>query len=131
MENSYKDSIHILCVEDDEMNQMVLKMLLERLGYSKVSAAVNAQEAIALLEKPDTDINFILMDLGLPGINGLELTRKIRGSSWTVKNVPIVALTGNAEESAKKESLDAGMNDFLTKPVNADRLKHILENLIK
>jgi CheY-like chemotaxis protein len=128
----FKDNIHILCVEDDEMNQTVVKILLQKLGYKKISLAGDSIEASALLEKPDTDINVILMDLGLPapGVNGIELTKKIRQSNWNVKNVPIIALTGNESAVAKEESLAAGMNEFITKPVDVEKLRIILENLL-
>lgn len=128
----FKDNIHILCVEDDEFNQTIVKMILQKLGYKKISIAGDSIEATALLEKPDTDINVILMDLGLPapGVNGIELTKKIRQSNWNVKNVPIIALTGNDAAVAKEDSLAAGMNDFLTKPVDVERLRIILENLL-
>lgn len=131
MKNSFNNNIHILCVEDDAMNQMIVKTLLRNLGFKKISMAGDAKEAISLLEIPNTDINFILMDLGLPDISGIELTKKIRQSHWAVKDIPIVALTGNDADVAKEDSLAAGMNDFLTKPINVERLKNILETLIE
>jgi CheY-like chemotaxis protein len=132
MSEDFKDDIHLLCVEDDEMNQTIVKMLLQKLGYKKISVAGDSIEATSLLEKSDTDINVILMDLGLPapGISGIELTKKIRQSQWKVKNIPIIALTGNSEAVAKTESLAAGMNDFLTKPIDAEKLRITLEKFL-
>jgi two-component system sensor histidine kinase/response regulator len=122
--------LNILFVEDDDINQTVVKALLNSIGYKNIQLANCAQQALDLLGKPETKIDLILMDLGLPDLSGIELTKKIRQSGLPLKNIPIVAVTSNCEEKAKRESLAAGMNGFLTKPVEPKVLQSILKDLL-
>jgi two-component system sensor histidine kinase/response regulator len=121
---------NILFVEDDDINLTVVKALLSSIGYKNIQLAKCAKQALELLSKPETKIDLILMDLGLPDLSGIELTKQIRQSNLPSKNIPIVALTGNSEEKAKRESLAAGMNGFLTKPVEPKILQSTLKDLL-
>ncbi len=121
----------VLFVEDDEINQTIVKGILGSIGYKDVQTANNAAEALSILENPNSKIDVILMDLGLPDMDGIALTEKIRHSNLAIKDVPIIAVTGNSQEKAKENSLKAGMNAFLTKPVNQILLEKTLAELLK
>jgi signal transduction histidine kinase/ActR/RegA family two-component response regulator len=119
-------ALRVLLVEDNTTNQMVARLLLERLGH-KVHLANNGTEALAYLRDHDCDL--VLMDCEMPGLDGYEATRAIRAASSTARNprVPIIALTANAMPEEEAKCRDAGMNDFLTKPVRARDLTAALE----
>jgi signal transduction histidine kinase/DNA-binding NarL/FixJ family response regulator len=115
---------HILVVEDDLMNQAVVCGLLRHAGH-RMTVACNGTEALQAMEVA-TDFDLILMDLQMPDIDGLEVTRRMRNglAGELGKTIPIVALTANAFAENRTQCLAAGMNDFLTKPVI---LKGLLE----
>ncbi|VWX35003.1 Sensory box histidine kinase/response regulator [Limnobacter sp. 130] len=120
----------ILVVEDAAMNQMVVCKVLERLGLeSKI--ANNGQEALDLLAKESFDL--VLMDGQMPVMDGYEATKLIR--SGTVpginKNIPVVALTAHAMVGEDQKCLDAGMNDYLSKPLERDKLINVLGKYLK
>jgi two-component system sensor histidine kinase/response regulator len=116
------ENIHgasILLVEDDTINQEVAKGLLGKLDAS-VEIAPNGQEAVNLfLNKQSFDL--VLMDIHMPVMDGYQATREIRALE-NGKNIPILAMTANAFADHKTESYEAGMNDFITKPVEPERL---------
>ncbi|MEM9896330.1 MAG: response regulator [Bacteroidota bacterium] len=107
----------ILLVEDNQMNIMVAQKFLKKWNL-KVEVAKNGQLALEKLEEKSFDL--ILMDLQMPVMDGYKATRKIRSSD---KDVPIIALTASALMKVRKDVLDAGMNDYVTKPFNPDELK--------
>jgi signal transduction histidine kinase/CheY-like chemotaxis protein len=111
----------ILLVEDNVTNQMVARLLLERLGHA-VYLAGNGTDAVAYLQSNDCDL--VLMDCEMPGLDGYAATRAIRAYGSTARNprVPIIALTANAMPEEERKCRAAGMNDFLTKPVRAREL---------
>lgn len=116
----------ILLVEDDKVNQMVAQKLLEKQGFS-CDIAQNGLEAIELLKLTDYDLVF--MDMQMPQMGGLEATRIIRQSDSGVidPQVIILAMTANAMESDRHLCLQAGMNDFMSKPVSRQNLIKKLE----
>jgi CheY-like chemotaxis protein len=117
----------ILLVEDNEMNRDMLTRRLERRGYTVVSAVDGAAGvAQAKAEKPD----LILMDMSLPVIDGWEATRQIRADA-AIAGTPIIALTAHAMSSDREKSLNAGCDDFDTKPVELPRLLGKIEELLK
>ena len=97
--------------------------MLERLGC-RVDVVGNGKEAKNAASKFQYDL--ILMDCQMPEMDGLTATREIRGLSYPMGTVPIIALTANAFREMKERSLAAGMNDFLTKPVTVDTLMRLL-----
>ena len=102
--------------------------ILDNLGC-KVDVARDGEEALDILLTTTTNVyDLILMDCQMPNIDGYEATRMIRAGKAgdNVKNLPIVALTADAMESQKQKCFEAGMNDYLTKPVNVDLLKNVL-----
>jgi signal transduction histidine kinase/CheY-like chemotaxis protein/HPt (histidine-containing phosphotransfer) domain-containing protein len=113
---------HILVVEDDVMNQAVVCGLLRHAGH-RTTVASNGTEALSAMARL-TDIDLVLMDWHMPDMDGLEVTRRLRaGQAGEVgKSIPIVALTANAFAEDRAQCLAAGMNDFLTKPVQSANL---------
>ena len=109
--------IKILLAEDEEINQMVVESILERLGYS-VDIFENGKDAVKALEQASYDL--VLMDCEMPVMNGYEATKEIRSPASKVlrHNIPVIALTGNAMDGDKNKYLNAGMNDYIFKPVN-------------
>jgi CheY-like chemotaxis protein len=112
----------ILYVEDNEDNIYVLKKRLARAGHDVLVAMDGAQGvAMANSEKPD----LILMDLSLPVMNGWDATRQLKAEEAT-KHIPVIALSAHAMTGARESALEAGCNDFDTKPVE---LKRLLEKI--
>jgi CheY-like chemotaxis protein len=114
---------HVLIVEDMEMNAEIVADLLEMEGMTS-DWAQNGRIGVDMFsEKPPHTYDAILMDLRMPVMDGLEAARTIRSLDRAdAKTVPIVALTANAFEEDVRNSLDAGMNEHLAKPVDADML---------
>ncbi|RFZ90411.1 response regulator [Mucilaginibacter conchicola] len=107
----------ILTAEDNDVNQLVIKQILKKLGY-KTDLVTDGKQAIeAIYEK---EYNLVLMDIQMPEMDGLEATRIIR--QINVKQPIIIALTANAMENDKRACLEAGMDDFIPKPVKPEEL---------
>lgn len=115
----------LLVVEDDKIAQLVIRKVLKRLGYEAVTADTG-EEALELLE--NLDVRMILMDVHLPGISGIEATRRIRRLGDPRKrNLPVIGLTGSRMESEIDACLEAGMNICITKPLIVSELMRTLE----
>lgn len=115
----------ILVVEDDKVAQLVVKKILGRMGYQAVVTDA-AEEALELLDC--TDVGMVFMDVHLPGISGIEATRRIRALTDPRKqNVPVVGLTASRAEEEIEECLRAGMNICIKKPVMVAELMKTLE----
>lgn len=114
--------IEILIVEDNAVNQRVVQALLTKQGY-RVHCVGDGQQAVTYLEGPHQP-DLILMDCQMPVMDGFEATAVIRRKerSMQSRHIPIIALTAGAFETDRERCLQAGMDDFLTKPINADQL---------
>ncbi|SFD42259.1 hybrid sensor histidine kinase/response regulator [Algibacter pectinivorans] len=110
--------LHILVVEDNKLNQMVMKKILSTNSQITFAIANNGKEAIEALKKDVYDI--ILMDLQMPIMDGYEATQIIRSGELgnTIHTTPIIAVTADAMEATKQRVLDLGMNAYMTKPIN-------------
>ncbi len=118
--------IKILIAEDNDVNQMIMQKYLKKWGYP-FAVATNGREAIHLIAQ-DSEIGLILMDCQMPEMDGLEATREIRSSpDHRVQFIPIIALTANALDEDKEKCLRAGMNSFISKPVDPTQLKKEIE----
>ena len=118
-------SYSILVAEDNEVNARMATIMLEKKGHS-VSIARNGLEAMQKTSNGDFDL--ILMDIEMPEIDGIEVTRLIRqGKAGESKqNIPIIAMSAHVLEDIKNECMHAGMNDFIAKPVNIAHINRIL-----
>ncbi len=117
----------VLLVEDNEVNRMIAKELLAMEGYS-VDIANNGAEAVSMVEKGAYAL--VLMDIQMPVMDGLTATRKIR-ETGRHDALPIVAMSAHAMAGDREKSLEAGMNDHLTKPINPDILYATLKRWIR
>ncbi len=117
----------ILLVEDNEMNRDMLSRRLQKRGFD-VTIAVDGREGVdkALAEPYD----LILMDISLPEIDGCTATRELRGAAQTA-TTPIIALTAHAMAGDRERALEAGCNDYDTKPIELDRLLAKMDALLK
>ena len=113
---------HILVVDDNKMNLMLVKKVLFKMGHT-VQLANNGNEAVELAKAQHFDL--ILMDMQMPELDGPCATKVIRKFN---KTTPVIAFTANAFESDRKICLEAGMNDYLTKPIDRDKLKMVIKN---
>ncbi len=116
----------ILIVEDDEMNRDMLSRRLELHGYQIILAS-NGFEGIALASAAAPDL--ILMDMSLPDIDGWETTRRLKANPLT-RHIPVVALTAHAMVEDREKALQAGCDDYDTKPVDLPRLLAIMQALL-
>ncbi|MGL5805030.1 MAG: response regulator [Xenococcaceae cyanobacterium] len=117
----------ILLVEDNEMNRDMLSRRLERREYNVIIAIDGAQGvSMAIAQKPD----LILMDMSLPIIDGWEATRQIKANPQT-KMIPIIALTAHAMSGDREKALEAGCDDYDTKPIELPRLLDKIEIFLK
>jgi CheY-like chemotaxis protein len=116
----------ILIVEDNEMNRDMLSRRLVRRGYTTV-VAVDGSEGVAKARTDTPDL--ILMDMSLPVIDGWEASRRIKADPATA-SIPIIALTAHAMTSDRDKAIQAGCNDYDTKPVELPRLLGKIEALL-
>lgn len=116
--------IDVLLVEDNLVNQKVGALLLRRCGC-RVAVAGNGMEAVTVVQRGEFDL--IFMDCQMPVMDGLEATRAIRSLDGRRSVTPIVALTANTAPNAKTACLEAGMNDYLAKPVRLHQVQEMLE----
>ena len=108
----------ILLVEDNEMNRDMLSRRLKRRGY-EVAIAINGAEGLAMATSEIPDL--ILMDMSLPVIDGWEATKNIKADPLT-KSIPVIALTAHAMSGDREKALQAGCDDYDTKPIELTRL---------
>ena len=110
--------MNVLLIEDNELNRDMLKRRLERKEFT-VSCAEDGQSGIDMAKNKMPDI--ILLDLSLPVIDGWNVARKLKADINT-KDIPIIALTAHAMKGGREKALDAGCDDYDTKPVNLEGL---------
>jgi len=113
---------HILLIEDNPANQMIVRHFLEIIGCS-VDCADNGQQAIEKIVAGQYEL--IVMDVQMPIMNGYEAARRIR-SELKFRHLPIIAMTANATQEDRERCLDAGMDDFIAKPIYQDQMYLIL-----
>ncbi|MBT8342648.1 MAG: response regulator [Desulfatitalea sp.] len=121
-----RQNLNVLIVEDNRINQKLLAKLVEKFGF-KVDAAPNGKVALEMLQASDFDV--VLMDLQMPVMDGLEATRRIRDPNTPVRNhqIPIIALTANAMKGDREMCINAGMNDYVPKPVHPQELLNAID----
>jgi two-component system sensor histidine kinase/response regulator len=122
-----RNGLKILIVDDNQINQKVISGFLGGGGHQLVLAG-SGEKAIALAS--ETKFDLILMDVSLPGMDGMEASRRIRAlADPALASVPIVAITGNTSESDVRKCRDAGMNDFVGKPIDPASLGQVIDRI--
>jgi CheY-like chemotaxis protein/HPt (histidine-containing phosphotransfer) domain-containing protein len=122
-----KRSVRILIAEDNITNQQVVKAILAKLGYS-ADAVANGKEALEALKTVSYDLVF--MDCQMPEMDGYEATRRIRNSEFGVQDLPIVAMTAYAMKGDREQCLEAGMNDYISKPISPAAVAEAIERWV-
>mgnify|MGYP005990018715 CR=1 FL=1 len=122
----------ILLVEDNKVNQQVASFMLAKLGI-EFELAENGLEALEKLKTAKSKFDLVLMDCQMPQMDGFEATASIRTSKAgdTYKDITIVALTANAMAGDREKCIDAGMTDYLSKPIQIDKLKAMLDSYLQ
>ncbi len=116
----------ILVVDDNATNQTITCKLLKKLGYPSI-VANNGEQALQQLQQRRSKIALVLMDCRMPVMDGLQATQAIRAQG---DSIPIIALSANNTETDRNDCRAVGMNDFIEKPINRDRLKAVLQRFI-
>jgi len=111
--------LRVLVVEDNQVNQLLATVLLGKAGH-RVDVAANGLEALEAVGSRPYDV--VLMDIQMPEMDGIEATRRIRAMSQAVSGVPIIAMTANAMKGDRERLLAAGMNDYVSKPIDKAQL---------
>ena len=119
-------SLRVSIVDDVAMNCIILKALLEELGVTSITEVYDGEEIVELIQKGH-QFDLILMDIRMPKMDGLEASRLIRNLAY---DKSIIAVTANAFEEDKQACLEAGMNGFISKPIEIDKLKTVLEKTV-
>jgi CheY-like chemotaxis protein len=120
-----KDGLSVLVAEDNDINALLVQALLARMGHrvTVVADGAVAVNAVASAHTMGAPYDIVLMDLHLPGMDGLEATRRIRMLGNAASRIPVVALTANAFAEDRANCKAAGMNGFVVKPVDRHRLE--------
>jgi CheY-like chemotaxis protein len=126
VERGEEEMPRILLVEDNEMNRDMLSRRLQRRGFD-VDMAVDGREGIEMAHNGEYDL--ILMDMSLPEIDGWEATRRLRSSPET-ERIPIIALTAHAMAGDREKAIEAGCDEYDTKPIELRRLLSKIEALL-
>ncbi len=116
----------ILLVEDNEMNRDMLSRRLVRKGY-EVSIAVDGRQGVEMAQSAAPDL--ILMDMSLPVLDGWEATRQLKNTDAT-RHIPVIALTAHAMSGDRERALEAGCDDYDTKPIELPRLLEKIESML-
>ncbi|MBF0505286.1 MAG: response regulator [Nitrospirae bacterium] len=117
----------LLIVDDDKTTRKLLSLYLKSKGY-EVATAENGLDA---LEKLGTDnINLVVTDMNMPYMDGIELTKTLR-SDINLKDMPIIMVTTEADEDERKKAFDAGVDDYLVKPTNAEKINESIKRIFK
>ena len=116
---------HVLLVEDNLVNQKVAVAMIKKMGC-RVSVTANGAEALKAIAEQKFDL--IFMDCQMPIMDGFETTRAIRQMVGSIRDIPIIAMTAHALKEDRQKCLNAGMDDYLSKPVHKDKLFAVLQN---
>lgn len=117
----------ILVIEDDETMRVALKRIFESEGYKALTAADGTQLSIVLDDSP---IDLIVLDVGLPWINGFELAQLLKEHE-DLKTIPLIFVSGKTSELDVRRAFDLGANDYIKKPFDIDQIKKTVKTLLK
>jgi CheY-like chemotaxis protein len=117
----------ILVVDDDKTTRKLLGLYLKAKGYE----IVTAENGLDALEKLGTEsINLVVSDMNMPYMDGIELTKNIRADE-NLRSIPVIMVTTEADEEEKKKAHDAGVDDYLVKPANAEQISDSVKKILK
>ena len=122
-----KHSVRVLLAEDNPVNQKLAKLMLTKAGY-QVEVTNNGQEAVEKFTTSPEDFDMIFMDIQMPEMDGMEATRSIRQGGFDT--IPIVAMTAHAMKGDREMCLEAGMDDYITKPIKREVVFEVLEKWV-
>jgi two-component system sensor histidine kinase/response regulator len=117
-------SLNVLVAEDNKINQLLAQSLLKRSGHS-ATIVTDGLQAVAAVQRGAFDL--VLMDVHMPEMDGFEATRRVRALPGDLCRIPIIALTADALEGDRKKCIEAGMDDYLSKPIDFNELRAMLE----
>lgn len=120
--------MRILVVDDDETNRLVVRHLMEKRGHHIIEAKSGKVALDALL---DNEIDLVLMDVGMPGMDGFETVRRYRKSKKHRQQVPIIALTAQNTQDCRDRSIAVGMNGLIAKPFDVTSIEYAIEIIQK
>ncbi|MCP4717615.1 MAG: response regulator [Deltaproteobacteria bacterium] len=136
MREEAKNAVSILLAEDNPVNQKLAVTLLTKAGYH-VEVAVNGREAVEMFTGNPDGFDIILMDIQMPELNGLDATQAIREhecelriTNQALRSIPIVAMTANAMQGDRTKCLEAGMDDYIAKPIKREVVFEVLRSLV-
>lgn len=119
-----KHSVRLLVAEDNPVNQKLAVMMLQKAGYT-VEVVGNGREAVEAIRRGQKPFDIVLMDIQMPEMDGLEATRQIRREGFT--DIPVIAMTANAMKGDREICIEAGMNDYISKPIKREIVFSIVE----
>ena len=122
-----KHSVSVLLTEDNPVNQKLAKLMLTKAGY-QVEVANNGREAVEQISSSPQDFDLVFMDIQMPEMNGMEATQAIRSKGFDT--IPIVAMTAHAMKGDREMCLEAGMNDYMTKPIKRETVFKMIEKWV-
>ena len=118
----------VLCVEDNNLNMLVMKHVVRRLENVRLWEAVTAEEGLNIAFNEDIDL--IIMDIQLPGMDGYEALLQLQNNERTC-NIPVIALSSYAEKKDIERGLSAGFTEYVTKPIRAGQFLELLKGLLQ
>ncbi len=118
----------IIVAEDSSVIQNLTKKILSQMNY-KIVSVKNGQRVLDLLDEQNYDL--ILLDINMPVMDGMECAAKIRSMSSDISKIPIIAITGNANNYSMEDFEKVGINDFLPKPLNYDNLVEMVKKYVE
>ena len=122
-----KQSVRVLLAEDNPVNQKLAKLMLTKAGY-QVEVTNNGQEAVEKFTSSPEDFDLVFMDIQMPEMDGMEATQAIRSKGFDT--IPIVAMTAHAMKGDREMCLEAGMNDYMTKPIKRETVFKMIEKWV-
>ena len=123
-------NISVLIVEDNRVNQLLLKNMLKKFGFENIDSAENGRLALNRLR--EKDYNLVLMDIQMPEMDGYEITREIRSRlRKEMRNIPVIAITADASEKEKIKAKESGLDDYIVKPYTPEELYFTILKFVK
>lgn len=117
----------VLCIEDNDLNMLVMKHVVKRLHDVVLREAVNAEKGLEIALNEDVDL--VIMDIQLPGMNGYEALQRLKEHEKTSR-IPVIALSSFAEKVDIERGLEAGFTEYVTKPIRVGHFLQIVERLL-